>query len=795
MQDFVSFLEYILPFMQGVSFFEAQALWAVLIVALVAIVYALVLRSQVMKQAQGAEPLQAAGALVAAGGSAYLHQQRHVIAMVAVVLAALLAASVWFVPPTPMMLARFGEEDAAMWAAIARAVACLVGALLAAVAGFVGMRLAVAASTRMVAAASKGYPQALQVAYGAGTVPGLLTTGLGLLGSTLLLMICGTAAPDVLPGFVLGATVVALMMHAGGGIYTTATDASTGMGGSDAIAPTTQAAVLVGGMARDNGGTTTDAFESSEMVTLAALLAGLVLGDGLRGEAGDGLYDLRFFLFPLMLRGIGLVAVLIGNALVRTDEKRRNALAAMNRGLYLTAALAVVGVAALTQFYMANPTGGVADWRPFVAFGSGVLLVLVLDRLIRYFTATTYTPVKALGQSAQGGTAPMVMSGTSLGFDAGIWALLVLVVPLPVAIALYAVEPEASQLPAIFYGVALAGLGVLTPAGNLVAIGSTGALAESARRTGHMVGLEKNPRNVLEDMDAVGGISRTAVRSIAMGAAALAVVALVGALLAAGPTQRNLSPLVSINIARPEMFAAFLFGAVLPLLALSHALRSTLRAATQLVRMGQQQTPARDPEQQSDPPPDAGPGIRAATRVLAQDVVSLAVIVVLAAVLVGMLAGAEALAGMLSGMLVVALPLALVHLNAGGAWDNARRYIEDGFYGGKNSVAHTAVMVGSAASGPLHGIAGAVPGALVKLTALAVLVLLPVLAAMRVALTLADPIWWAVVTVCLLGVVGLVWHGRRPVQPVRPAGAGERLASRTGARRSSKARAHERKPE
>src|SRR5690349_11686349 len=369
--------------MKGLSAFEQAAVLVVLAISILGIIYAFVLRAQILRQDKGTDRMKEVWGWIRDGANAYLSRQFRTIIILIVVLTFVLAASVLIIPPSAEATEVFGA-GAVAWVAIGRAIAFLMGSLFSYTVGFVGMHVAVEGNVRVAAASRKGYNPAMQVAYRSGSVTGMLTVGLGLLGGTLIFMVFGIAAPDALLGFGFGGSLIALFMRVGGGIYTKAADVGADLVGKVEAGipeddPRNAAVIadLVGDNVGDCAGMAADVFESFEVTIVSALILGLVLGRASNAAAGLPGYDLRFVIFPLILRGIGVIASVIGNTVVRTDEQRRNAMAAMNRGFYLAAAVSVLGFAAVTLYYMINPQTHQVDWRPFLATVAGILLAIV----------------------------------------------------------------------------------------------------------------------------------------------------------------------------------------------------------------------------------------------------------------------------------------------------------------------------------------------------------------------------------------------------------------------------------
>jgi K(+)-stimulated pyrophosphate-energized sodium pump len=904
--------EVIAQFTAGFTAVQLNTLWAVLAVALLAIVYALVLRRQVLRRDAGSEHMQAIAGSIRAGASAYLGQQRNNLLLLGLLLAALLAASVLLLPPTAAAEERFGSEQALLWVALGRAGAFVLAAGCAYLVAASGMQLAIQGTVRVAAAARKGYNPALHVAYTASVVTGLLTGGLGLLGSALIVLLFGLAAPTVLVAFALGAALAALVLRVGGGIYAQAAEVGAqivqaGGAGNPGDAPVLRTpageplhqpaavAELVGNNAGDNAGMAAEGFASFTL----ALVAPLLLGDLLLGGAGDGMYDLRFVLFPLALYGVGLLAALIGNATVRTDETRRNALAALGRSFSVALVLSVIGIAAATYFLLPDPQSSLLglDWRPGAAALLGVLLALLLRLLARYATATQYAPVKAVSRAGRNGPGSSMIAGLSLGFEASTWAAMLIGAALGGAVLLYATAPAATQLAAMLYGIALTGMGLLMLTGNTLALHGFGPLAGNARDMSDLAELDKNARNVLDDLDAVGSTTSATTASLTIGAGVLATLALFGVfvVLMDGNVPGAELLTAEINIANPLIFIGLLLGSSLPLLFSSLTLRGVLRAAALLVAEVQQQAtktasapalpladelPARVPEATAEAekeparvresaadelpasapePPASQPqdkpreqpqeqpegkrleqpqerpqekpqskrleqpqerpqskrpeqpqekpqGKRkkkkgaaaeqpapapaepqidysAYTRAVAvvaaavrRDLLVLTLLALLFTLLVGFVLGIQALAAFLAGSILVGLVLALWQSSAGGAWHNARYYIEEGFLGGKNSEAHRAALVAEQVGSALNDTGGPMLTPLLRLMVLLALLLAPLV----VAPGLLQPVL-GVAAVC---VVVLLWSSWQ----TRGAGVGSREKSKSKGTRRKRTR-------
>mgnify|MGYP001275684591 FL=1 len=758
--------------MEQLNQVETYAVWTVLVISLIGIAYAFFIRSQILAQDKGTARMQEVWGFIRDGANAYLSRQFRTIAILIVVFTFVLGASVLVVPPTHEAVLRFGSEEAALiWVAVGRAVAFLLGSLFSYTVGFVGMNVAVEGNVRVAAAARKGYDPALQVAYRSGSVTGMLTVGLGLLGGTLIFLVFGIAAPDALLGFGFGGSLIALFMRVGGGIYTKAADVGADLVGKVEAGipeddPRNAAVIadLVGDNVGDCAGMAADVFESFEVTLVSALILGLVLGDAVVGTIGDGQYDLRFIIFPLVLRAIGVVASVIGNQMVRTDERRRNAMAAMNRGFYVAAGLAVAASAAVTPLFMTYERNGVTstDWRPFFATLAGVVLAIVLDKLTEYFTSTHFSPVKETSQASQTGSATNILSGMALGMESSVWAVVVIAGSIVSSVLIYAGEPAATQFTAILYGVSLTGIGMLLLTGNTISMDSFGPISDNANGIGEMSGLDKNARNVMDDLDAVGNTTKAVTKGIAIGSAVIAAVALFGSFLTdVGKVQAQLGQpiLEGINVAAPPVFIGLLLGGAIPFLFSSLTIRAVQRAASEIVNEVRRQFKIPG-LMEGKVLPDYARAVNISTTAAQKELISLGLIAVLVPILVGFVLGVEALGGFLAGIILSGQLMAVFQSNAGGAWDNAKKFIEEGNYGGKHSESHKAAVVGDTVGDPLKDTAGPALNPMIKVINLVALIVAPIV----VTVNPTSPAVIISMIICLAVLIWAIWQSKRKAE-------------------------------
>jgi K(+)-stimulated pyrophosphate-energized sodium pump len=529
-------------------------------------------------------------------------------------------------------------------------------------------------------------------------------------------------------------------MRVGGGIYTKAADVGADLVGKVEAGipeddPRNAAVIadLVGDNVGDCAGMAADVFESFEVTLVSAMILGLVLGDVALGGLGDGQYDLRFVIFPLILRAIGVVASIIGNTIVRTDEQRRDAMGAMNRGFYLAAILAVIGFAGVTQIYMVDPRSGAVDWRPFLVTLGGIILAIVLDKATEYFTSTHYGPVQETSKASQTGSATNILSGLALGMESSVWAIVVIALAILTSVVIYAGEPAATQFTAILYGVSLTGIGMLSLTGNTISMDSFGPISDNANGIGEMADLDQKARRVMDDLDAVGNTTKAVTKGIAIGSAVIAAVALFGSYLTdVGKAQALIGQeiLTGINVSTPTVFIGLLIGGAIPFLFSALTIRAVQRAASQIVDEVRRQFKIPG-LMEGKVLPDYARAVSISTTAAQKELVSLGLIAVMVPILVGFLLGVEALGGFLAGIILSGQLMAVFQANAGGAWDNAKKYIEEGNFGGKHSEPHKAAVVGDTVGDPLKDMAGPALNPMIKVINLVALIIAPIVVTVR----------------------------------------------------------------
>ncbi len=762
----------------GLSTFEVWATWLVLAIAFVGLLYALYLRRQILAEEKGTAKMIEVWEAIRQGANAYLTRQLRTILPFIVILTIALFLSVYIVPPTEFSLevfAGYSENTIRLIVGVGRAVAFVMGAGFSLMVGQLGMRMAVEGNVRVANAARTSFKDALRIAYRTGTITGMLTDGLGLLGGTLIFMLFGKAAPDALLGFGFGGTLIALFMRVGGGIYTKAADV-----GADLVGKVEQdmpeddprnAAViadLVGDNVGDCAGMAADIFESYEVTIVSALILGVTL------TLITGYNE--FILFPLFVRGIGVLASIVGTYLVKGEsDDSGNAMQAIFRGFLTSAAISVVLFGAVALVYLPDIPG--SWWRPFLSTAAGVGLAIVIDRLTDYFTGTHYRPVKEIRDATSGGPATTILSGLASGYESAVWSVIVIAATIVAAILIFNGVPTEQfvsarfsadfiQFTFVLYGIAMTGIGMLTLTGNNVAMDSFGPISDNANGIGEMAGLEPKARKIMADLDAVGNTTKAITKGIAIGSAVIAAVSLFGSFITDVSLVDPQALANGIRVSSPLVFVGMLLGGALPWMFSSLAIRAVSRAAGQMVDEVRRQF--RIPGiLEGTVKPDYARAVTISTIAAQRDLINLAVLAVITPIVVGLLLQVEALGGFQAGIIVSGMLLAVFMSNTGGAWDNGKKLIEDeernvAANTGKGSERHKAAVVGDTVGDPLKDTAGPALNPMIKVVNLVSLIIAPIV------VRYSDrSIITVVIAVALIGLLGwAVMRSKRAAEPI-----------------------------
>jgi K(+)-stimulated pyrophosphate-energized sodium pump len=734
--------------------FETAAIYAVLVIAVLSLVYAYLLFRNVMAEGKGTPEMIRVWTAVKEGADAYLGQQLKTILPFVGLLVIALFFSVWIAQPTPEAREMFGDQ-ARITIAIGRAIAFVLGAAFSLMVGQLGMRMAVQGNLRVAAASMHSFGDALRIAYRSGTVTGMLTDGLGLLGGTTIFIVFGAAAPDALLGFGFGGTLLALFMRVGGGIYTKAADVGADLVGKveenlEEDDPRNAAVIAdqVGDNVGDCAGMAADIFESYEVTIVSALILGLALMR-LTG-------DLYWIVFPLLVRAIGVISSIVGTFSVPVWERtvaKGNAWHAMEIAYEVSSVITIAGSLLLGLFYIRGEDA-INWWQPVAMVSAGVIFNVLVNRLTAYFTATDRPPVQEIAKSTRFGPATTILSGLAEGYESSTWSILMIAAAIMVSVLVYG--PLGTQY--VIYGVALIGIGWLTHAGNLVSMDSFGPISDNANGIGEMAKMPEGARKIMTDLDAVGNTTKAITKGVAIGSAVIAAVALFGSFITDIKLVRPDFGDV-INIADPRVFIGALIGAGVPVLFGALLIKAVSRAANGMVAVVRKEFD-KPGVREGTTTPDYKLAVGISTQAAQRELLPVGIMVVLIPIIVGFLLKAEALGGFLAGVILSGQLLAVFMSNAGGAWDNAKKLVEEGHHGGKGSEAHKASVVGDTVGDPLKDTAGPALNPLIKVINLISLIIAPIVVASD---TVTVPT--AIVMFALLGVV--VWaisRSKRPAQ-------------------------------
>jgi K(+)-stimulated pyrophosphate-energized sodium pump len=701
-------------------------LWLIIagVIALAAIGLGFVMMKGVLAKDTGTEKMGEIAAAIQEGAMAYIKRQFRTIGIIVVPLAVIVFLTSEAIEKTGNSPDMSGTLSFAQSGTF-RTLAFLVGALLSGFIGFLGMWLSTRANLRTAAAAQTGsMNSAMQVAFKAGGTIGLFTAGLGLLGATLIILIFKNSASAILVGFGFGGSLLALFLRVGGGIFTKAADVGADLVGKveagipedDPRNPAT-IADNVGDNVGDCAGMAADLFESFGVTLVASIILGVSAfsagGLGLEGtEAAKGL------IFPLAVVALGLVASVIAIYMVKANESENDALKPINRGLNIASVLALGGTAVVAFGYVGNPEGSEISnpaVRMFLAVLAGVVLGQAASRITQYFTSSQFKPVKDIANSGRTGPATVLLSGLSSGLESAVWAAVAICVAIGVALGL---GDGNSQFG--LYLIALTGIGMLSTTAIVVAEDTFGPIADNAQGIAEMSGVfEGRTEEILDGLDTVGNTTKAVTKGFAIGTAVIAAVALFASFV------ETIGEGTVINIAEPKTFIGAIIGGAVVFLFSSLAILAVGRTAGVVVEEVRRQFREKPGIMDYTEKPDYGPVIDICTSAALRELITPALLAVLVPVAVGFGLGPYALGGYLIAAIVVGQLMANFLSNAGGAWDNAKKYIEEGNHGGKGSDVHKAVVIGDTVGDPFKDTAGPAINPLIKVMNLVSLLVLP----------------------------------------------------------------------
>jgi K(+)-stimulated pyrophosphate-energized sodium pump len=705
--------------------------WAVLLLsaaaALVAIAVGFFLVKSVMAADEGSPKMKEIAKAIQEGALAYLKRQFKTIGVILVPLAAIVfLTSTAIAKPDGSEALSFGQSG--LW----RTVAFVLGCLASGLTGYIGMTLATRGNVRTAAAALTGsMPKALTVAFRTGGVAGMFTVGLGLLGATGIIMIFQNTSSVILVGFGFGGSLLALFLRVGGGIFTKAADVGADLVGKveagipedDPRNPAT-IADNVGDNVGDCAGMAADLFESYEVTLVASIILGVAAFNSIGANPALGL------IFPLAARAIGVIASIAGVFAVKAKEGETNALKPINKGFLVAGTLTLIGTLIVSLAYVGNEKDN-AGWKCFGAVAIGLVLAQLVSRLTEYYTGTHYGPVKEIAESAETGPATVVLSGTSAGLESSVYAVVAIAIAIGVALAL-----GNGNLTFSLYLVALCGMGMLATTGVIVSEDTFGPVSDNAAGIAEMSGeFHGEPERIMVSLDAVGNTTKAVTKGFAIGSAVIAAVALFASFIETagaelGVVAENVKDGVfkaaelAINVADPKIFIGLLIGGAVPFLFSALAIRAVGRTAGVVVQEVRKQF-ADGKIMRGEKLPEYGPVIDICTEASLRELATPALLAVLTPVIIGFGIDWKALGAFLAAVILVGQLMANYLSNAGGAWDNAKKYIEDGHHGGKGSDAHKAAVIGDTVGDPFKDTAGPALNPLIKVMNLVSLLVLP----------------------------------------------------------------------
>jgi H(+)-translocating pyrophosphatase len=704
----------------------------IVVISLVGLVFARFLASWVLKKGTGSEAMQKISNAIKEGAEAFLRRQYKTIIILVVIFIVLLFIGYGFLRPHQ----NFDPINTSLGMAFWISLSFLLGAACSLVAGYIGMWISIRANIRTANGVLKNVNEGLQIALRGGAVSGLVVVVMSLLGvAGLYLLIKSTTAveatqiPFLMVGYGFGASLVALFAQLGGGIYTKAADVGADLVGKVEAGipeddPRNPAVIadLVGDNVGDCAGRGADLFESTAAENIGAMILGAVMATKVPGVSP--LWILGVMMFPLIVRSFGIIASIIGVLSVKVKGSE-DPMKSLNRGYYLTIILAVLGFAVSSRWLLHLDAYPLA-WIYFFFCGLvGILTSLAFVFVTQYYTEHKYRPVRSIAEASKTGPATNIIAGMSVGFECT--AIPAIVISVAILVAYYL--GQASGFPeAGFFGTAVATMGMLSTAAYILAMDTFGPIADNAGGIVEMSNQPEEMRAKSDRLDAVGNTTKALTKGYAIGSAALAAFLLFSAYI--DEAKNYGANLIGIDLSKPPVFVGALLGAMLVFLFTAFAIRAVGRAAYYVINDVRAQFKEKPGILQGTEKPDYGRTVDIVTRGALKEMVVPGLLVVLMPVVVGIIfkflgVGAEVIGAFLMSGTIVGILMAIFLNNGGGAWDNAKKYIEAGNFGGKGSEAHKAAVVGDTIGDPFKDTAGPSLHVLIKLLSTITLVLAP----------------------------------------------------------------------